>query len=188
VPRECDSAASPEGVTAMPRQQSSSQAPWATGSPRVSGSQATRGRRDRRTIPFPMASTDPAGRSDRRAAAMLTIATRGIRSRRDRRSGDRFDVSRRGACSLIRRPTATPAAFGASRYGVALLTPALLLPQERGHQARSDRGFRNGRFPQVTQSAIIMVPVCLCERQPRPISPGMNETVGWPAKQASGTM
>jgi len=43
-------------------------------------------------------------------------------------------------------------------------------------------------FHKSTQSAIIMVPVCLCERQPRPISPGLNETVGWPAKQASGTM
>jgi len=43
-------------------------------------------------------------------------------------------------------------------------------------------------FHKPAQSAIIMVPVCLCERQPRPISPGLNETVGWPAKQASGTM
>jgi hypothetical protein len=30
------------------------------------------------------------------------------------------------------------------------------------------------------------VPLCLCERLPRPISAGLNETVGWPAKQAPG--
>jgi hypothetical protein len=47
------------------------------------------------------------------------------------------------------RPTATPAAVGASRDRVELLTRALLLPQERGRQARADRDFRCGRFPQL---------------------------------------
>ena len=41
-------------------------------------------------------------------------------------------------------------------------------------------------FHKSTRSAITAVPLCLCERQPRPISAGLNETVGWPAKQAPG--
>ena len=61
------------------------------------------------------------------------------------RCGDRFDARLAAECSLLWRPAATPAAGGASRDGVALLTPALLLPQERGRQAPADRGFRSGR-------------------------------------------
>jgi hypothetical protein len=46
--------------------------------------------------------------------------------------------------------------------------------------------FPSGRFPQVNPEHWTVVPLCMCERQPRPISAGLNETVGWPAKQAPG--
>src|SRR5439155_17868851 len=44
----------------------------------------------------------------------------------------------RASASLLalRRPNACPAAGGASRDGVGLLTPVLLLRQEGGHQLR----------------------------------------------------
>jgi len=45
----------------------------------------------RRAIAIPMGSGDPQAKSDRPASAMRVIATRGIRSCRDRRCGDRFD-------------------------------------------------------------------------------------------------
>ena len=41
-------------------------------------------------------------------------------------------------------------------------------------------------FHKSTRRTITVVPLCLCERQPRPISAGLNETVGWAAKQAPG--
>jgi hypothetical protein len=49
------------------------------------------------------------------------------------------------------RPSASPAAGDASRGGVSLLTPALLLRRERGHQARAFRGFRSGRDAAATR-------------------------------------
>jgi hypothetical protein len=48
----------------------------------------------------------------------------------------------------FRRPQGRPAG-GASCDGAAVLTPALLLPPEGGHRARTDGGFRNGRVPRV---------------------------------------
>jgi hypothetical protein len=47
----------------------------------------------------------------------------------------------------LRRRTATSAGGGAGRDGVGLLTPALLLCQERGHPARAAAGFWSGRAP-----------------------------------------
>jgi hypothetical protein len=52
----------------------------------------------------------------------------------------------------IRRPTATSTGVGASRDAVGPLIPALLLRQERGRQARADRGFRSGRAPTARRS------------------------------------
>jgi len=80
----------------------------------------------------------PTGHARRDSAGAL----RGIRSRRDRRCGDAsMGVSPRSR-PLRRRPTVTPAAVGASRDGVGLLTPARLLRQQRGRQARADLVFR----------------------------------------------
>ena len=53
------------------------------------------------------------------------------------------------------RPTATPAGVGASHDGVGLLTPALLLRQELGRQARADRRSgedEEGRYRQTAAS------------------------------------
>jgi hypothetical protein len=44
------------------------------------------------------------------------------------------------------RPSASRAARRASSADAGPLTPALLLRQERGHQARADAGFRSGRI------------------------------------------
>ena len=46
---------------------------------------------------------------------------------------------------VLRRPSASRAARRASSDNAGPLTPALLLRQERGHQARADAGFRSGR-------------------------------------------
>jgi len=53
------------------------------------------------------------------------------------------------------RPTATPAGVGASHDGVGLLSPALLLCQELGRQARADRRSgedEEGRYRQTAAS------------------------------------
>jgi hypothetical protein len=59
----------------------------------------------RRAIAFPIASDPPQTESNRPAAADRTLASRGTRSRRDRRCGDRFDT--RLAAEPAPAPTAS---------------------------------------------------------------------------------
>jgi len=64
------------------------------------------------------------------------------------------------------RPNANLAAGGASRGGVGLLTPALLLRPEGGHQARGNRGFRNGRAPTARRSRERAQPLSQAKGEP----------------------
>ena len=60
------------------------------------------------------------------------------------------------------RPNASSAAGGASRDGLGLLTPTLLLRRERGHQAGADRGFRRGRKRGVSRDPRRAAPKAFC--------------------------
>ena len=71
----------PAGVIPLPRQQPSRRARRTTGSPRLSGSHAARGRRHPPRYCFPMAfGRAPQAKSDRPASADRAIASRGTRS------------------------------------------------------------------------------------------------------------
>ena len=63
------------------------------------------------------------------------------------------------------RPSASPPAGVASRDGVGLLTPALLLRQERGRRARADRGFWSGRVAAAPELAATRRPLREAKRQ-----------------------
>ena len=65
-----------------------------------------------------------------------------------------------------RRQGASPDAGGASWGGACLLTPALLLRQERGHQARADPGFRSGRVAAAPELAAARRLLREAKRQP----------------------
>ena len=74
--------------------------------------------------------------------------------RRSFLSDDRFDRGDGPEPACAERPSAGRATGGASRDGLGVLTPALLLRQERGHQAGPDRGFRCGRAPTAWSRAL----------------------------------
>lgn len=63
---------------------------------------------------------------------------------------DRFHFGAASSAPSQRRSNACSAAGGASGDPVDLLTPALLLCQERTHAARASPGFRSGREPSVS--------------------------------------
>jgi len=103
--RKCDRAASRAGVTPMPRQQPSRPARRTTGSPRLSGSHAARGRRHPPRYRFPDGirpdRTGQEARSDRPTSVVRVIATRGTHSSGLDRRGLSFRVN------AIARPLVT---------------------------------------------------------------------------------
>jgi hypothetical protein len=67
------------------------------------------------------------------------------------------------------RPSVSRAAGRASSNDAGPLTLALLLRQERGHQARADGGFRSGRRARVVELVAVGLPLRLRERR-RPLA------------------
>ena len=72
------------------------------------------------------------------------------------------------------RPNASSAAGGASRDGLGLLTPTLLLRRERGHQAGADRGFRRGRKRGVSRDPRRAAPKAFCASSKGAVGVGTN--------------
>jgi hypothetical protein len=134
------------GTPASPRQQPSRRARRTTGSPRLSGRHAARGRRHPPRYCFP----DDIGRPLRPKA----IVPRRPCARSQRGGSDHAALTASAIASmamgragrvLLRRPNASPATGGVSCDGVGLLTRALLLRQDRGPRYRADRGLRGAR-------------------------------------------
>jgi hypothetical protein len=92
-------------ASALPRQQPSRRARRTTGSPRLSGSHAARGRRHSRAIAFPMASAGPHRPRGQKRSSRLGHArdrNRGMRSFRASKPDDSFrsGTSRPRSCAL----------------------------------------------------------------------------------------
>ena len=94
------------------------------------------------------------GNSHRRRTDEPDVRSSPTRDLRSRREGEVTALERRtsafnpGPTDSARsewRPNASRATRRASSDDAGPLTPALLLRQERGHQARADAGFRSGR-------------------------------------------
>ena len=82
------------------------------------------------------------------AAFSLATRSRGASARKPRLSPTiAFATAASHGELVLRRPSASRAARRASSDDTGPLTPALLLRQERGRQARADAGFRSGRQP-----------------------------------------